>query len=123
MSTELNQKDKLESLSFNEVLEYFSELEVEMPDFQPLSDVLKNEVYKKNLSDPLLKDKVILLAYGGSTAYGLNKPTSDTDIRGIFMPEFSDCTALTFKYALRHKDDKALKSAHPYYIYTLILTK
>lgn len=116
--TLLMDKESLESLSFTEVLAYFTDLKTEMPAFSPLADTLKSEIYQKDLSDPLLKGRTILLSYGGSTAYGLNKPNSDVDIRGIFMPDFPDYTTLTFKYPLRHKDNKELKAEHPCYIYS-----
>ena len=36
-------------------------------------------------SDPHLGDKIMILAYGGSYAYGTNIPTSDIDIRGCAL--------------------------------------
>lgn len=45
-------------------------------------DILGKD-YKFLDENPLLKDNIHLLVYGGSKAYGTDLPTSDTDIRGI----------------------------------------
>lgn len=41
--------------------------------------------YLKKLDGFENKDNVILLTYGGSTAYGLETPTSDIDLRGVCL--------------------------------------
>lgn len=46
-------------------------------------ELLANEDYKFIHDNPLLKNNIILLTFGGSHAYGTNVEGSDTDIRGI----------------------------------------
>ena len=46
-------------------------------------------------SNPHLGSNIVLLAYGGSHAYGTNVPTSDIDIRGCALNSKSDILGLT----------------------------
>lgn len=46
-------------------------------------NILNTPEYNFIRENEHLGDNIILLAYGGSKAYGTNLPTSDTDIRGI----------------------------------------
>lgn len=46
-------------------------------------NLFKNPDYAFLEENPVLKDNIILLGYGGSHAYGTNTETSDIDIRGI----------------------------------------
>ena len=49
-------------------------------------DIMDSKEYSFLTNDPLLGSNIILLAYGGSWAYGTNTPYSDIDVRGIAMP-------------------------------------
>lgn len=48
-----------------------------------MKDILKRPEYNFIKENNHLGDNIVLLAYGGSIAYGTNIETSDTDIRGI----------------------------------------
>ena len=48
-----------------------------------MKDILKRPEYNFIRENKHLGDNIVLLAYGGSIAYGTNIETSDTDIRGI----------------------------------------
>lgn len=48
--------------------------------FSPVTNTPEYAFLNEN---PHLGNNIILLGYGGSTAYGTNLPTSDTDIRGV----------------------------------------
>lgn len=48
-------------------------------------DVLLNYLYERNCAS-----SVGLIAYGGSTAYGLDTEASDVDLRGFFLPTARD---------------------------------
>lgn len=50
---------------------------------QEIKDLLDSDEYKFLKTNRFLGDNIILLALGGSRAYGTNLPESDTDIRGI----------------------------------------
>ena len=50
--------------------------------FSPITNTPEYAFLNEN---PHLGNNIILLGYGGSTAYGTNLPTSDTDIRGVAL--------------------------------------
>ena len=50
-----------------------------------IKQALKEPSYNFLHSNPHLGENVILLAVGGSHAYGMDTPTSDIDIRGIAL--------------------------------------
>lgn len=58
-----------------------------------IKEVIKGSEYDFLRSDKRLGDKIFLLCYGGSYAYGLNGPDSDIDIRGGFLPTKEDFLA------------------------------
>ena len=49
------------------------------------NNILDNKEYEILKTHPKMGDNLILLAYGGSIAYGTNVPTSDVDVRGIAL--------------------------------------
>ena len=57
-------------------------------------NILESTEYNFLLNDFFQRHKIILLAYGGSHAYGLNTPTSDIDVRGIAMNTESEMLGL-----------------------------
>ena len=50
-----------------------------------IKQALKEPSYNFLHNNPHLGENVILLAVGGSHAYGMDTPTSDIDIRGIAL--------------------------------------
>ena len=50
-----------------------------------IKQTLKNPEYDFLKTNPKLGNNIILLGLGGSHAYGTNTPTSDLDIRGIYV--------------------------------------
>lgn len=58
--------------------------------------IISAEEYDFLRTDPHLGERVALLTFGGSIAYGLNTPESDTDIRGIIMPDPADLLGAGF---------------------------
>jgi hypothetical protein len=50
-----------------------------------IPEQLNKEAYSFLASDKHLGNNIMLLAYGGSIAYGTNLPTSDIDVRGIAL--------------------------------------
>ncbi|WP_295154701.1 DNA polymerase beta superfamily protein [uncultured Ruminococcus sp.] len=58
--------------------------------------IISAEEYDFLRNDPHLGERVALLTFGGSIAYGLNTPESDTDIRGIIMPDPADLLGAGF---------------------------
>ena len=50
-----------------------------------IQQLLKTSDYDFLRKNKQLGDNIILLVMGGSHAYGLDTPTSDVDIRGVFM--------------------------------------
>ena len=58
--------------------------------YMDINEVLKLPEYEFIYTEPRLKDKIALITFGGSIAYGLNTPESDIDIRGIVMPSEND---------------------------------
>lgn len=55
-----------------------------------ISEVLKEKQYDFLRTHKRLGNRIDFLVFGGSTAYGLNGPNSDVDIRGITSPLRSD---------------------------------
>lgn len=55
-----------------------------------INEILKRDEYRWVHEEPRLTDKIALLTFGGSIAYGLDTPESDIDIRGIVMPSVED---------------------------------
>ena len=55
-----------------------------------IKDVIRQPEYRFLFSEDRLGDNIMLLAFGGSHAYGTNGPSSDIDIRGITAPRRKD---------------------------------
>ena len=55
-----------------------------------MNEILKKPEYSFLQTDPVLKDNILLLTYGGSIAYGTNNANSDTDIRGVCFNRVED---------------------------------
>lgn len=57
-------------------------------------ELITNQPYDFLRTDPHLGDQVILLALGGSHAYGTNTETSDVDLRGCALNSQSELLGL-----------------------------
>lgn len=55
-----------------------------------IKEVIRQPEYSFLFSEDRLGDNIMLLAFGGSHAYGTNGPSSDIDIRGITAPRRKD---------------------------------
>ena len=55
-----------------------------------IEEIIKQPEYGFLFSEERLGDNIMLLAFGGSHAYGTNRPGSDIDIRGITAPRRKD---------------------------------
>lgn len=73
-----------------------------------INAILNTSEYKFIHTEPRLKDKIVLLTFGGSIAYGLDTPESDIDIRGIVMPSVSDLLGVGYLYNDEEKSNKRL---------------
>ena len=73
-----------------------------------INAILKTPEYEFIHTEPRLKDKIALLTFGGSIAYGLDTPESDIDIRGIVMPSISDLLGVGYLYSKEEKENKRL---------------
>ena len=72
---------------------------------------LKQEEYKFLESNEQLKDRLILLALGGSHAYGTNNEDSDIDIRGCAQERVSDLIGFSkFEQFIDDKTDTVIYS-------------
>lgn len=70
---------------------------------------VESEHYDFLRNDPHLRDKIILLALGGSYAYGTNIETSDIDIRGCALNRKSDLIGLSnFEQVIDSKTDTTI---------------
>lgn len=61
-----------------------------------INEIIRREEYGFLRTEPRLGDNICLLAFGGSTAYGLDGPKSDIDIRGITLPTKRDLLGASF---------------------------
>ena len=59
-----------------------------------IKEVIKNKEYNFLRENEHLKDNVVLLALGGSYAYGTNNENSDIDIRGIALNSKEDLLSI-----------------------------
>ena len=59
-----------------------------------IKEVIKNKEYNFLRENEHLKDNVVLLALGGSYAYGTNNENSDIDIRGIALNSEEDLLSI-----------------------------
>ena len=59
-------------------------------------NILNTKEYDFIKTEERLKDRIMLLTFGGSIAYGLDTPESDTDIRGVVMPSVDDLIGTGF---------------------------
>lgn len=59
------------------------------------SSLLQKEQYSFLQTNPHLGNRLILLGFGGSYAYGTNNESSDIDIRGITLNQRSDLLGMT----------------------------
>ena len=57
-------------------------------------ELIKDKSYNFLNTNPHLKNRLMLLGYGGSKAYGTNTSTSDTDIRGISLNSVEELIGL-----------------------------
>jgi len=73
-----------------------------------INAILNTSEYEFIHTEPRLKDKIALLTFGGSIAYGLDTPESDIDIRGIVMPSVSDLLGVGYLYNDEEKSNKRL---------------
>lgn len=73
-----------------------------------INEVIKRPEYSFLNEDERLGENTIILTYGGSIAYGLNGPTSDTDIRGILLPTKKDLLSPTCFISDKDKNNKHL---------------
>lgn len=95
-----------------------------MKNLKTIQSILNETSYDFLKNNGRLKDNIILLAFGGSYAYGLNTLTSDIDIRGIIetpinvllgsqnFEQFEDKNTDTVLYTL-NKMIKLLISCNP----------
>ena len=67
-----------------------------------INEIIAQPEYDFLRTEERLGKNIALLAFGGSKAYGLSTPQSDTDIRGIVMPLRSDL--LGGDFIMREKD-------------------
>ena len=61
-----------------------------------INSILSSSDYGFIKDEPRLKNKIALLTFGGSIAYGLDTPESDIDIRGICMPSIEDVMGVEY---------------------------
>ena len=73
-----------------------------------INKVLQMEEYSFIKTEPRLQDKIALLTFGGSIAYGLDTPESDIDIRGIVMPTVEDLLGVGFLVDPTEKSNRRL---------------
>ena len=73
-----------------------------------INAILNTPEYEFIHTEPRLKDKIALLTFGGSIAYGLDTAESDIDIRGIVMPSVSDLLGVGYLYNDEEKSNKRL---------------
>ena len=73
-----------------------------------IDEILKSKEYSFIKEEPRLKDKIVLLTFGGSIAYGLDTPESDIDIRGIVMPSISDVLGVGYLIDPKEKENDRL---------------
>lgn len=73
-----------------------------------INAILNTPEYEFIHTEPRLKDKIALLTFGGSIAYGLDTAESDIDIRGIVMPSVSDLLGVSYLYSDKEKSNKRL---------------
>lgn len=62
---------------------------------EQIKETLKLNKYDFLRTDPHLGENIILLTLGGSHAYGMDKPSSDLDIRGLALNPKSDILLAT----------------------------
>ena len=70
--------------------------------------ILETEEYKFIKEEPRLQDKIALLTFGGSVAYGTDTPESDIDIRGIVMPSVEDILGVSHFIDPQERENKRL---------------
>lgn len=73
-----------------------------------INAIINTSDYEFLHTEPRLKDKIILLTFGGSIAYGLDTPESDIDIRGIVMPAASDLLGVGYLYNSEERTNSRL---------------
>lgn len=85
-----------------------------------LDEVLESPDYDFLKTNPHLGDNLILVAVGGSIAYGTNTDESDIDIRGIAVNRTEDLLGLSrFENFLHEKTDTTIYSLNK--IFSLLL--
>lgn len=73
-----------------------------------INAIINTSDYEFLHTEPRLKNKIILLTFGGSIAYGLDTPESDIDIRGIVMPTASDLLGVGYLYNSEERTNSRL---------------
>lgn len=73
-----------------------------------IDEIIHTNEYNFIYTEPRLKDKIALLIFGGSIAYGLDTPESDIDIRGIVMPSKEDLLGVGYLISNEEKLNKRL---------------
>ena len=76
-----------------------------------INEIVCSSEYNFLRTNPLLKDKLIFLTYGGSHAYGTNTQNSDTDIRGCALNSREDILTLNkFEQVIDNATDTTIYS-------------
>lgn len=73
-----------------------------------IDEIIHTNEYNFIYTESRLKDKIALLTFGGSIAYGLDTPESDIDIRGIVMPSKEDLISVGYLISNEEKTNKRL---------------
>lgn len=73
-----------------------------------INEIIAQPEYDFLRTEERLGKNIALLTFGGSKAYGLSTPQSDTDIRGIIMPLRSDLLGADFIIRERDKNNDKL---------------
>ena len=73
-----------------------------------IKKIVSQPEYNFIKTEPRLVDKIALLTFGGSIAYGLDTPESDIDIRGIVLPTTEDLLGVGYLYDHEEKSNKRL---------------